>query len=62
MSYKAAMVRDALRRVARRPILFDLDGHSRSGDEVAEGVDRLAGALAEAVGEGARVGLWLRSD
>jgi acyl-CoA synthetase (AMP-forming)/AMP-acid ligase II len=62
MSYSALLLRDALRRAAGRPILFDTDGHSRSADGLVAGVDRLAGALAASVGASARVGLWYRNS
>jgi len=62
MSYSAILLRDALRRAAGRPILFDVDGQSRSADALVAGVDRLAGAMVASVGEGARVGLWYRNS
>ncbi len=62
MSYSATALRDALRRAADRPILFDLDGRSRSAEALVAGVDRVAGAIADAAGEGARVGLWYRNS
>lgn len=61
MSYSATLLRDALRRAAGRPILFDLDGTSRSAEALVKGVDRLAGALIESAGAGARIGLWYRN-
>lgn len=62
MSYSATTLRAALTEAGGRPILFDLDGRSLSADELVASVDRLAGALAAEVGEGARVGLWYRNS
>jgi acyl-CoA synthetase (AMP-forming)/AMP-acid ligase II len=62
MSYSAISLRDTLRRMAGRPILFDLHGHSRSADELVNRIDQLAGAMVASVGDGARVGLWYRNS
>ena len=48
----------ALRRAGARPLLLDLEGEHRTGDEIAERVERVASALAQRRLAGRRIGLW----
>lgn len=58
MAVAGERTRLALRRAGSRPVLLDLSGRARSGDELAERVEGLAAALAGRGLAGRRVGLW----
>jgi acyl-CoA synthetase (AMP-forming)/AMP-acid ligase II len=55
-------VRAALARAHDRVLLYDLDGASRTGRQLLENVDRLAGALLAQGAERQRIGLFYRNS
>ncbi|MFE9689663.1 class I adenylate-forming enzyme family protein [Micromonospora sp. NPDC005806] len=55
-------VRSALLAAGDRPLLLDPKGRVRTGAQLVERVDALAGALLDRGAAGARVGLWYRNS
>jgi acyl-CoA synthetase (AMP-forming)/AMP-acid ligase II len=51
-------VRSALRRAGDRVLLTEIDGHTRTGLELAQRIDCLAGELTDRGLAGERIGLW----
>lgn len=54
--------RRALREAGDRTLLVDAEGARRSGDQLADRVNRLVGALASRGLAGRRIGLWYRNS
>lgn len=61
MALAGEATRAALRKAGARPLLFDLDGNARTGEEIAERVERLASALARRGLTGRKIGLWYQN-
>src|SRR5215469_12029947 len=57
-----AEIREALRAAADRVLLRDIAGGARTGRQILENVDRIAGALHRAGREGGRIGLYYRNS
>lgn len=57
-----AEVRDTLIRAADRALLHNMSGDSRTGQQIVENVDCLAGALIEHGCLGRKVGLWYQNS
>lgn len=57
-----AVLRGRLLEAGSRPILIDCDGQTRSGPELVDRVERLAGALSDAGLAGERVGVWYENS
>jgi acyl-CoA synthetase (AMP-forming)/AMP-acid ligase II len=55
-------IRTALLRRGRSPLLHDLSGGIRTGEQLVTNVDRLAGALRETNRKLDRIGLWYRNS
>ena len=55
-------IREALLRNADKPVLHDLSGGLRTGQQLVNNIDRLAGALKERGFTGGRIGLWYRNS
>jgi len=62
MTAPSTALRLQLLRIDDRPLLFDLDGNSRSAGQVVINADRLAGAIAEVSHPVPKVGFWYRNS
>lgn len=57
-----ADLREALVAAADRVLLHDMAGGTRTGQQLLDNVDRLAGALLARGHDGAKIGLWYRNS
>jgi acyl-CoA synthetase (AMP-forming)/AMP-acid ligase II len=57
-----ADLREALLAAADRVLLCDLAGRTRTGRQIVDNVDRLAGALLASGHDGGKIGLWYRNS
>ena len=62
MSTPTVALRDTIAAVGDRVVVTDLQGERRSGAELVDNVDRLAGAIKQAAPPRPKVGLWYRNS
>jgi acyl-CoA synthetase (AMP-forming)/AMP-acid ligase II len=62
MSTPTVALRDTIVAVGNRVVVTDLRGERRSGAELVDNVDRLAGAIKQAAPPRPKVGLWYRNS
>ena len=62
MSTPTVALRDTIAAMGDRVVVTDLQGERRSGAELVDNVDRLAGAIKQAAPPRPKVGLWYRNS